>query len=75
MNQLSNSKIEKLKFVITTETAATLRLYSKMIGNRSDETNFPHKLLLTNRPVLKPHNAFANNLSVNIKLTKNKFLK
>ena len=62
MNQLSNSKIKKLKFAITNETAATLRLYSKMIGNRSDETNFPHKLLLTNIPVLKPHNPFANNL-------------
>lgn len=58
----TNYPIQKLKFAITNETAATVTLYSKMIGNRSDETNFPHKLLLTNIPVLKPHNPFANNL-------------
>ena len=26
-----------------------LRLPSNMIGNSDDETNFPHRLLLTNR--------------------------
>ena len=28
-----------------------LRLSSNMVGNSYDETNFPHKLLLTNRKV------------------------
>ena len=39
-----------------------------MIGD--DETNFPHKVLLTNRQVANLHKAFANNLSTNIKLSK-----
>ena len=30
------------------ETEVVLRLSSDMIGNPNDETNFPHKLLLTN---------------------------
>ena len=30
-----------------------LRLSSNMIGNLDDETNFPHKLLLTNRQIIK----------------------
>ena len=45
-----------------------LRLSSHMIGD--DETNFPHKVLLTNRQVANLHKAFANNLSTNIKLSK-----
>ena len=39
-----------------------------MIGNH--ETNFPHKLLLTNRQVSNLRTAFANHLSANIKLSK-----
>ena len=39
-----------------------------MIGNSDDETNFPHKLLLTNRQVANLHKAFANNSSTDIKL-------
>ena len=39
-----------------------------MIGD--NETDFPHKLLLTNRQVLNFRKAFANHLSVDIKLSK-----
>ena len=39
-----------------------------MIGD--DETNFPHKLLLTNRQVANLCKAFANYLSLGIKLSK-----
>ena len=39
-----------------------------MIGD--DETNFPHKLLLTNRKVLNLFKAFPNYLSFDIKLSK-----
>ena len=46
-----------------------------MIGNPNDETNFPHKLLLTNRQVVNLRKAFANNSSVNIKLSKTQFFK
>ena len=39
-----------------------------MIGD--NETNFPHKLLLTNRQVLNLRKAFANHSSADIKLSK-----
>ena len=39
-----------------------------MIGD--NETNFPHKLLLTNRQVSNLRKAFANHLSADIKLSK-----
>ena len=32
-------------------TEVTLNLSSNLIGNSNDETNFPHKLLLTNTQV------------------------
>ena len=41
-----------------------------MIGNSNDETNFSHKLLLSNTQVSRLHNAFANNLTANRKLSK-----
>ena len=44
-----------------------------MIGN--NETNFPHKLLLTNRQVSNICKAFANHLSANIKLSKTQLSK
>ena len=47
--KLSNSQLNKLKPEIENETKLVLRLSSNMIGD--DETNFSHKLLLTNRQV------------------------
>ena len=44
-----------------------------MIGN--DESNFPHKLLLTNRQVANLCKAFANHLSADIKLSKTQLFK
>ena len=38
-----------------------------MIGD--DETNFPHKLLLTNKQVAYLRKAFANHSSANINLS------
>ena len=46
-----------------------------MIGNSNDESNFPHKLLSTNRQVTNLRKAFANNSSVNIKLSKTQLSK
>ena len=40
-----------------------------MIGNSDNETNFPHKLLLTNRQVPNLPKDFANH-STDIKLSK-----
>ena len=64
--KLSNSQLNKLKSAIKNETDAVLRLTSNMIGNLDDETNFPHKLLLTNRQVANLHKAFANHISTDI---------
>ena len=35
-----------------------------------DETNFPHKLLFTNRQVLNLHKAFADQSSTDVTLSK-----
>ena len=47
--RLSNSQLNKLKSAIKNESNVVLRLSSDIIGNSDDETNFPHRLLLTNR--------------------------
>ena len=46
-----------------------------MIGNSGDETNFPHKLLLTNRKVANLRKAFAKHTSTDIKLSKTQLSK
>ena len=49
--RLSNSQLNKLKSAIKNETDVVLRISSGMVGNSNDKTNFPHKLLLTDRQV------------------------
>ena len=68
--KLSNSQLNKLKSAIKNESDVVLRLSSNMIGNSDDNTNFPHKLLLTNRQVSSLRKAFAKNTSTDIKLSK-----
>ena len=46
-----------------------------MIGNSENETNFLHKLLLTNRQVTNLRKAFANYLSADFKLSKTQFFR
>ena len=65
---LSKSHLNKVKLAIKNETEVILRSSSNMIGD--NETNFPHKLLLTNSQVANFHKAFANHLSADIKLSK-----
>ena len=55
---------------IKNENDVILRLSSNKIGNSDDETNFPHKLLLTNRQIANLRRDFANYLSTDIKLSK-----
>ena len=71
---LSNSQLYKLKSVIK------LKLSSNMISNSTelhsdDETDFPQKLLLTNRQVANLCKAFANHTSTHIKLSKTQLSK
>ena len=57
--KLSNSQLNKLKSAINNKTEVVSRLSSNMIGN--DETNFPYKLLLTNRQVTNLRKSLENN--------------
>ena len=41
-----------------------------MVGDSNGETNFPYRLLLTNTRVSRLRKTFANNSSVNVKLSK-----
>ena len=72
---LSNSQLNKLKSAIENESELVLRLSTNMIGDSNDESNLPHKLLLTNRQVLKIRKAFANKTSVDIKFSKTQLSK
>ena len=71
--KLSNSQLNKFKSAIKNENEVVLRLSSNMIGD--NETNFPHKLLLTNRQVSNLRKALANHLSADIKLSKTQLSK
>ena len=64
--KLSNSQLNKLKSAIKNESEVVLRLSSNMIVN--NETNFPHKLVLTDRQISSLRKSFASNSSADVKL-------
>ena len=68
----SNSQLNRLKSAIK-KNEIVLRLSSNMISD--DETNFLHKLLLTNRQVSNLRKAFVDKSSTDIKLSKNQISK
>ena len=67
---LSNSQLHKKKLGIKNGTEVTLKNLTNVVSDSNEENNFPHNLLLTNTQVSKLRKAFANNSSVNIKLSK-----
>ena len=73
--KLSNSQLNKLKSAKKkkNETGVVMRLSLNIVGD--DETNFPHKLLLTDRQVENLRKAFANKSSTDIKLSKTQLSK
>ena len=71
--RLLRSQLNKLKSAIKNKTEIVLRLSWTMIDD--DETNFPHKLLLTNRQVANLRKAFADKSSTDIKLSKTQISK
>ena len=73
--KLSVSQLNKLRSAVKNETDVILRLSSNMISNSDDETNFPHKLLLTNRQVTNLREAFGNHTLTDIKLSKTQLSK
>ena len=65
------SYLNKLKYSVKNQTGVTLRMNIKMFhGN-----NLPHELLLTTRQKTKLTNAFENNMSTDIKLSKTQISK
>ena len=64
--KLSDTQLKKLKTVVKNKTGSTLRISLKMF-NRS---NLPHELLLATRQKTKLRNAFNNNMSTDLKLSK-----
>ena len=71
--KLSNSQLNKFKSAMKNETEVVLRLSSNMSGD--DETNFPHKLLLTNRQLANLRKALAKHSTTDIKLSKTQLSK
>ena len=73
--KLSDSQLNKFKSAIKNESDVVLRISSSMVGNSNDNTNFHHKLLLTDRQVANIRKAFSNNLSRDVKFSKTQLLK
>ena len=64
--KLSDTPLKKIKNAIRNKTGTTLRINLKMLN----ENNLPHELLLTTRQKTKVRNAFNNNMSTDLKLSK-----
>ena len=69
--RLSDMQLKKLKTAVEDNTGTTLRINFKMF----DGNDLPHELLLTTRQKTKPRNAFNNNVSADIKLSKTQIAK
>ena len=67
---LSNSQLNKSKPGTKSGTEVALHISLNLIRNSNDDTNFPHKLLLTGTQASKIREAFANGLLCNIKFSK-----
>ena len=64
--KLSDTQLKNLKDAVKDNIRATLRMNLRMINGN----NLPHELLLTERQKTKLRNAFNNNMSTDIKLSK-----
>ena len=69
--KLSDTQLKKLKTAVKDKTGTTLRMSLKMF----DGNDLPHELFLTTRPNTKLRNAFNNNLSTDLKLSKEQISK
>ena len=64
--KLPDTQLKKLKTVVKNKTGTIFRVSLKMFhGN-----DLPHELLLTTRQKTKLRNAFNNNMSTDLKLSK-----
>ena len=69
--KLKNTQLNKLKSAAKNKIGTILRINKK---NFEDE-ELPHELFLTTRQTTKIRNAFANNMSTDIKLSKAEIFK
>ena len=64
--KLSDTQLKKLKTAVKNKTGTALRINFKMFNGN----DFQHELLLTARQKAKLRNAFNNNMSTDLKLSK-----
>ena len=64
--KLTNTKIKKIKSAAKNKIRTMLRLNKKNFENKE----LPHELSLTTRQINKVRNAFADNISTDIKFSK-----
>ena len=64
--KLSDTQLKNLKNAVKNKTGATLRVSLKMFN----ENDLSHELLQTTRKKTKIRNAFNNNMSTDLKLSK-----
>ena len=64
--KLSETQLRKLKTAVKNKTKTTLRISLKVFNGN----NLPHELLLTTRQKTKLRNAFNDNMSTDLKLSK-----
>ena len=64
--KLTDTQLKNLNTAVKNKTETTFRMILKIL----DGNYLPHKLLLTTRQKTKLRNAFNNNMSTNLKLSK-----
>ena len=69
--KVSDTQLKKLKTAVKHIAGTTLRISLKMF----DGNDLPHELLLTTRQKTNLRNAFNNNMSTDLKLSKAKISK
>ena len=69
--RLTDAQLKKLKTTVKDKTGTTLIMILKML----DGNDLPHELLLTTRQKTKLRNAFNNNMSTDLKLSKDQISK
>ena len=64
--KLSDTQLKKLKIAVKDKTETTLRMSSKMFNGN----DLPQELLVTTRQKTKLRNAFSNNMSTDLQISK-----
>ena len=70
-DKLTNTQLNKLKSAVKNKVGAILRLNKKNV----EDEELPHELFLTERQTTEIRNAFANNMSTDVKLSKTQMSK